>query len=616
MCGIVGYVGRRKASEIVIKGLRRLEYRGYDSAGIASLSSDGSIDVVKSSGAVSELEKKIGTPPASSVAIGHTRWATHGEPSERNSHPHLSYYGELVIVHNGIIENYEVLKEILISNAYSFNSDTDTEVLGSWIEFVMRRDSVSLPEAVTNALSDVVGAYAICVMQSGSEQIVVARKSSPIAIGIGEHEGGKEFIIASDATPVIPYTDNLVYLDDNQIAVIDEKNGLLVKNFDLDIVSPEIKKVDIDDSKIDMDGWESFMMKEINEQPSTILNCLRGRLTLGEAEIVLGGLRDHMPCILRSNKITIVACGTSWHSALVGKWMIESLARIPVEVDYASEFRYRSPIINPGDVVIGITQSGETADTKAALEEALRLGATTVGVVNVVGSSIARLAHTGIYTHSGIEVGVASTKAFTGQVTALALVAIKIGRQLGHIGDERFWRLKDALRNIPSQVDKILLDTMLIESIADEYAGYDDFLYLGRGINFPVALEGALKLKEISYIHAEAYPAGEMKHGPIALIDDQCPCVFILPSDHTYKKVLSNMQEIKARGGRIIAIANEVNEVLESVADKIIIVPKTEDELSPLLTTIPLQIFAHRVAYKRGLNVDKPRNLAKSVTVE
>ena len=490
MCGIVGYVGRRKASEIVIEGLKKLEYRGYDSAGVAYLSLDGQVQVAKSSGAVSELEKKIGPLPDSSVAIGHTRWATHGAPSERNSHPHLSHHGELAIVHNGIIENYEDLKEKLISNAYSFKSDTDTEVLGSWIEFVMRRDSIPLPEAVTVALADVVGAYAICVVQPGVEQIVVARRSSPIAIGIGEHGGEKEFIVASDATPVVPYTDNLVYLDDNQVAVINE-GELLVRNLDSDVVSPEVRKVDVSDSKIDMDGWESFMMKEINEQPSTILNCLRGRLTSGENEIVLGGLSDYMPHILRSNKITIVACGTSWHSALVGKWMIESLARIPVEVDYASEFSYRSPIVNSGDVVIGITQSGETADTKAALEEAGLLGATTVGVVNVVGSSIARLAHTGIYTHSGVEVGVASTKAFTGQVAALALMAIKIGRQLGHLGDERFWRLKDSLRNIPSQVDKILLDTMLIESIADEYVEYDDFLYRGRGISFPVALEGA-----------------------------------------------------------------------------------------------------------------------------
>lgn len=614
MCGIVGYVGRRKASEVVVEGLRRLEYRGYDSSGMASLF-NGKIEVVKSKGAVSELEKKIETHLDSCVAIGHTRWATHGEPSERNSHPHLSHHGELAIVHNGIIENYENLKEILISNCYSFKSDTDTEVLGSWIEFVMKRDSIPLPEAVAIALGDVVGAYAICVIQPGVEQIVVARKSSPIAIGVGDHEGEKEFIIASDATPVVPYTDNLIYLDDNQIAIIN-KSELLVKNFDYDAVKPEVRKVDIGDSRVDMDGWESFMMKEINEQPSTILNCFRGRLTSDEDEIVLGGLRDYMPHILRASKITIVACGTSWHSALIGKWMIESFARIPVEVDYASEFRYRNPIINPGDVVVGITQSGETADTKAALEEAKLRGAIAVGVVNVVGSSIARLAHTGIYTHSGVEIGVASTKAFTGQVAALALLAIKIGRQLGHIGDERFRRLKDSLRNIPNQVDSILLDTMTIESIADEYVNYDDFLYLGRGVSFPVALEGALKLKEISYIHAEAYPAGEMKHGPIALIDTQCPCVFIVPSDHTYSKVVSNMQEIKARGGKIIAIANEIDEGLQSIADNIIVVPKTEDEFSPLLTTIPLQILAHRVAYRRGLDVDKPRNLAKSVTVE
>lgn len=615
MCGIVGYIGRRDAAKVVLAGLYRLEYRGYDSAGLA-VAIDGEIESVRSQGTVESLEAKLADHHMSkSLSIGHTRWATHGPPSEKNSHPHTSHNGEVILVHNGIIENYEELKMTLISNGYKFSSDTDTEVLASWIEYVKRKLDCSLADAVKEALKEVVGAYAICVIEPGSDEIIVAKKSSPIAIGIGEYREEKEFIIASDGTPIVPYTDELIYLEDDQVAIINREE-IVVQDFDSVEIEPEVKKVKLDISKIEMDGWESFMMKEINEQPETVMNCLRGRLTPGEEDIMLGGIHDHMHSLMRANKIFIIACGTSWHSALIGKWMIETLARIPVEVDYASEFRYRSPIVGQGDVVIGITQSGETADTKAALEEAKKKGAIILGIVNVVGSSIARLAHSGIYTHSGIEIGVASTKAFTGQVAALSLLAIKLGRQLGHIGDEKYVRLKDALREIPKQIDEVLSDTLLIEGVADIFTHYDDFLYLGRGISFPVALEGALKLKEISYVHAEAYPAGEMKHGPIALIDAHCPSIFILPSDSSYKKVVSNMQEIKARSGKTIVITNEATDEINALADAVIVVPKTEPELSPLLTTIPLQIFSHKVASNRKLNVDKPRNLAKSVTVE
>lgn len=616
MCGIVGYIGKRDAARIVLDGLYKLEYRGYDSAGIAT-ASGGDIDVVRAKGSVKELESKMGeTHSNRNLAIGHTRWATHGPPSERNSHPHKSYFEKISIVHNGIIENYEELKAELLDSGYKFNSDTDTEVLGSWIELTQSRLDCSLSEAVSTALNSVVGAYAICVLEVGKEEIVVARKSSPLAIGVGEFQGSKEFIIGSDATPIVSYTDSVIYLEDNQIGTISD-SGVTIVDADDCVISPEITKVKIDISSIEKSGWDSFMLKEINEQPTSVLNCLRGRLTPDEDDINLGGLQRLMPSLLRARKIFILACGTSWHSALIGKWLIETLVRIPVEVDYASEFRYRNPIINPGDVVVGITQSGETADTKAALEEAKRRGATIMGVVNVVGSSISRLSHAGIYTHSGVEIGVASTKAFTGQVAALSLLALKLGRQLGTIGDADFIRLKDALRRIPSQIEKILSDGLsLIEGIADIYTQYDDFLYLGRGISFPVALEGALKLKEISYIHAEAYPAGEMKHGPIALIDTHCPSIFVLPSDKSYKKVVSNMQEIRARGGKIITITDTESEEVSRLSDAVIVVPQTEPEFSPLLTTIPLQIFAHRVASNRGLDVDKPRNLAKSVTVE
>lgn len=611
MCGIVGYIGKiARAEKIVIEGLYRLEYRGYDSAGIAYVE-DGDIKIERAKGAVSGLEKKCKNISPSTLAIGHTRWATHGKPSEENAHPHRSYKGELALVHNGIIENYKHLKEVLKDEGYVFNSETDTEVLANWIEHIQIRYGIPLEDAVHEALKSVHGAYAIAVVDPSGQKIICAKKSSPLAIGIGEDE----YIIGSDATPIIGRAKEVIYLEDDQIAIV-ARDGLKVRDVDNKDTSYNAEKLLLDLQAIEKKGFESFMMKEINEQPETVADCLRGRLSAHGPEIQLGGIEDVMPSLLRARKITFVACGTSWHSALIGKYIIEGLTRIPVDVDYASEFRYRKPIIDGDDVVIGITQSGETADTKAALELAKSKGALVLGIVNVVGSSIARLSHAGIYTHSGVEVGVASTKAFTGQVTAISLLAIKIAYRLGYIDDEKLLDLKDALEKIPSQIQEVLDDSIAIEGIADIFAHYDDFLYLGRGISFPVALEGALKLKEISYIHAEAYPAGEMKHGPIALIDEACPSIFVMPHDETYAKTLSNLQEIRARSGKIIAVTDKMDEDLTNSVDAVIVVPKTEPELSPLLTTIPLQIFSHRIARKRSKDVDKPRNLAKSVTVE
>lgn len=628
MCGIVGYVGYREPSKIVIDGLRRLEYRGYDSAGIAVHHGENGIDVTRAVGSVDRLDlvfsQKV-TDESARIAIGHTRWATHGIPSESNAHPHKSMKGTITLVHNGIIENYETLKKKLISDGYVFQSETDTEVLANWIEYryhqIYSEGDGDLIEAVRGALEDVVGAYAILVLDSHSDQVVAARKSSPLAIGIGQDE----FVIASDATPIIEYTREIVYLEDNQLAVIDlssQLNGgnpdITFINMDRESVSPNIEKVDMELDQIEKGGYDTFMLKEIHEQPETVWNCLRGRLTEGEDPLMLGGVENVMPQLLRANKIFIIACGTSWHAGLVGKTLIETLTRVPVEVDYASEFRYRNPIIKDGDVVISISQSGETADTKAAMEMARERGATLFGIVNVVGSSIARMADSGIYTHSGVEIGVASTKAFTGQVAALCLIAIKMAKQLGSITDENHSNLKRALANIPEKIAKILENSEKIFDIAEKYANVDfnDFLFMGRGINFPIALEGALKLKEISYIHAEGYPAGEMKHGPIALIDENCPSVFIAPTDKSYDKILSNMQEVKARGGRVLAIVTEGDEAMSRVADDVIEIPNTDPLLTPMLTVIPLQLLSYKIASSRGKDVDKPRNLAKSVTVE
>ena len=614
MCGIVGYIGHREAYPIVLKGLKRLEYRGYDSSGIA-LHQNDSLQVYKRVGKVSNLEDFASNQDRSGHAgIGHTRWATHGEPSDINSHPHTSMDGKIALIHNGIIENYETLKKKLIQEGFTFQSDTDTEVLANWIEYIWTKSTSDLANAVRFALHDVVGAYAILVMSDDSEDIVMARKSSPLAIGIGEGE----FIIASDATPIVEYTKDIIYLGDDQLAVIKNKADLQIINLDATEVIPVIEKVELELDQLEKGGFDSFMLKEINEQPETLTNCIRGRLTQDLDPLMMGGLEDVMPQLLRAQKIFIVACGTSWHAALAGKNMIESLARIPVEVDYASEFRYRDPIIKSGDVLIAISQSGETADTKAAMEMAKERGATLFGIVNAVGSSIARLADAGIYTHSGVEVGVASTKAFTGQVAALALLAIKLGRQLGNINDDRYLQLKSALRSIPEKMKSILKNSDQIFNIANNYASeeYDDFLYLARGYNFPIALEGALKLKEISYAHAEGYPAGEMKHGPIALIDEHCPSVFIIPNDSNYGKVLSNMQEVKARKGLVLAIVNEGDEVVKNIADHVIEIPETDPLFTPLLTVLPLQLISYQIASFRGKNVDKPRNLAKSVTVE
>jgi len=611
MCGIVGYIGKdAKAEKVIIEGLYRLEYRGYDSAGLAFVE-NGDIKVKRAKGKVAGLEKKCKNLKPQTIAVGHTRWATHGKPSEANAHPHKSFRNKLALVHNGIIENYKHLKEILKDEGYIFRSETDTEVLANWIEHIQNKYQLSLEDSVHEALKAVHGAYAIAVVEPTGEKIVCAKKSSPLAIGIGEGE----YIIGSDATPLIGRASDVIYLEDNQIAIV-KRDELKVRDIDNKDTHYNAEKLLIDLQSVEKKGFESFMLKEINEQPETVADCLRGRLSAAGPEIAMGGIEDVMPNLLRAKKITIVACGTSWHSALIGKYLIEGIARIPVEVDYASEFRYRKPLIDAEDVVIGITQSGETADTKAALELAKKKGALILGIVNVVGSSIARLSHAGIYTHSGVEVGVASTKAFTGQVTALSLLSIKIAHRLGYIDDEKLMDLKDALELIPSQIQEILDDSTAIEGIADIFAHYDDFLYLGRGISFPVALEGALKLKEISYIHAEAYPAGEMKHGPIALIDEACPSIFVMPHDETYGKTLSNLQEIRARSGKTIAITDKMDEDLTKSVDAVIVVPKTMPELTPLLTTIPLQLFSHRIARKRRRDVDKPRNLAKSVTVE
>ena len=618
MCGIVGYVGHRDASEIVIGGLQRLEYRGYDSAGISVRVADN-FKTIRAVGAVAKLELALEQEPLSgTVGIGHTRWATHGEPAIRNAHPHTSNGGRLTLVHNGIIENYETLKTKLISEGYEFHSDTDTEVLVNWIDLFVAKNK-SLVEGVRMALKEVVGAYALLITDRDSNDIIAVRKSSPLCIGVGDGE----FIIASDATPIIPYTRDIVYLEDDQLVVISETGvgphpEMSVIDMDRKAITPKMEKVMMELDSIEKGGYDSFMLKEINEQPDTVANCLRGRLTPGDEPLMMGGVENVMPQLLRAQKIFIIACGTSWHAALIGKTIIETLCRIPVEVDYASEFRYRKPIIKQGDVLMSISQSGETADTKAAMEMAKDKGATLFGIVNVVGSSIARMSDSGIYTHSGVEIGVASTKAFTGQLAAITLIAIKMAKQLGSITDENHADLKRALSLIPEKMAKVLEHTESIFEIADEYSKpeYRDFLYLGRGINFPIALEGALKLKEVSYVHAEGYPAGEMKHGPIALVDENCPSVFIAPTDKSYDKVLSNMQEIKARGGRVVAIVTEGDQGMSKVADHVIEVPKTDPLLTPMLTSIPLQLLSYRIAVNLGRDVDKPRNLAKSVTVE
>ena len=617
MCGIVGYIGPRDAYPIVIEGLKRLEYRGYDSAGIALF--DGTdLKVSKTKGKVADLEERSGKEITKNgnVGIGHTRWATHGVPNDVNSHPHLSNSGELVIIHNGIIENYDSLKQELISRGYTFKSDTDTEVLINLIEDVKKQENVKLGKAVQIALNQVIGAYAIAVFdKSKPEEVVVARLGSPLAIGIGENED--EFFIASDASPFLEYTKDAVYLEDEEMAVIRFHKGIKVRKIkDDSLVDTYVQKLQINLEQIEKGGYDHFMLKEIHEQPKAITDTYRGRLLAKEGIIKMVGIEDNMKKFLNANRIIIVACGTSWHGGLVAEYIFENLARVPVEVEYASEFRYRNPVITEDDVVIAISQSGETADTLAAIKLAKSKGAFVFGVCNVVGSSIARESDAGAYTHAGPEIGVASTKAFTTQITVLTLIALRLARAKGTISSSDFRQHLLELEMIPGKVEKALKSDANIKTIANVYKDVSNFLYLGRGYNFPVALEGALKLKEISYIHAEGYPAAEMKHGPIALIDENMPIVVIATKKGHYEKVVSNIQEIKSRKGKIIGIVTEGDVQVRDLADHVIEVPETLELLSPLLTTIPLQLLSYHIAVMLDKNVDQPRNLAKSVTVE
>ncbi len=612
MCGIVAYVGHREAAPLIIKGLKRLEYRGYDSAGIALLNGHG-LKVYKKKGKVSDLENELkGKELLAKIGIGHTRWATHGEPNDINAHPHYSTNRKLAIIHNGIIENYSSIKQSLINKGYTFESATDTEVLIKFIEDIRIKMYCDLEEAVRIALHEIVGAYAIVIIdEENPTQLIAARKGSPLVIGVGEDE----YFFASDATPIIEYTKEVVYLEDFEIAIVKD-NELVIKNLANEDIAPYIETVELELEAIEKGGYDHFMLKEIFEQPRSIADSMRGRINLEDATLLLGGLRDYLDKIAKTDRIVIVACGTSWHAGLVGEYLFEELARVNVEVEYASEFRYRNPIIKEGDIVIAISQSGETADTMAALELAKSKGAIILGVCNVVGSSIARITHAGVYTHAGPEIGVASTKAFTAQVTVLSLIAIATAHKKGTISQDMYRELLFGLEAIPAKVEKILKSAEKIKDISKLFTFASNFIFLGRGLNFPVALEGALKLKEISYIHAEGYPAAEMKHGPIALIDEDMPVVFIATKDASYEKIVSNIQEVKARKGRVIAIVTEGDTLIPGMVDFVIEVPRTNDLLLPLLTSIPLQLISYYIAVMRGRNVDQPRNLAKSVTVE
>lgn len=614
MCGIVGYIGNRDAYGILIKGLHRLEYRGYDSAGVALINSDDALNVYKAKGKVSDLELAAkGKDCSGTIGIAHTRWATHGEPSVRNAHPHVSESGNLVIVHNGIIENFTVLKEQLIKRGYHFKSDTDTEVLIQLIEYAQKKHNCNLAEAVRHALAKCIGAYAIAVMdRRDPNTIVAARKGSPLVIGVTKDNS--EFFIASDATPIAEYTKDVVYMDDKQIAVCHRGEPLKIIDLRNKNVNVNVKQIDMDLDMLDRGGFPHFMLKEIFDQPRCLRDCMSGRLF--DDEVVLSAVRNNRARLLSATRFIIVACGTSWHAGLVGKQLIEHFCKIPVEVDYASEFRYRDPVIYPTDVVIAISQSGETADTLAAIKLAKEKGACIFGIVNAVGSSIARETDTGIYIHVGPEIGVASTKAFTGQLTCLTLLTLALAEAKGTVSHDEFTSLTHELRQIPDKIDAILKKNDDIKSLARVYTYASNFLYLGRGWNYPVALEGALKLKEISYIHAEGYPAAEMKHGPIALVDNMMPVLFIATHHQGYEKIVSNMQEVKARGGRIIAVITEGDDSMAKIADETISIPTTLAPLAPLLTVIPLQLLAYHIAVEKGLNVDQPRNLAKSVTVE
>jgi len=612
MCGIVGYVGHRQAYPVIIKGLKRLEYRGYDSSGVA-LVKDGQLKVYKKKGKVAELEEEvIDKNISANIGIGHTRWATHGEPSDRNAHPHTSNNGEFAMIHNGIIENYVPIKNDLLKKGYTFSSDTDTEVLLNFIEDIKKNNNCSLEEALRIALKRIVGAYCILLLDKNDpDTIIAARKGSPLVIGIGK---GEHFL-ASDASPIIEYTKEVVYVKDYEIAIV-KADELILKNLGNEKQTPFITKLDMELAAIEKGGYDHFMLKEIHEQPETIYDCLRGRLLANNGKVNLNGIDNNIEIFKNAQRIVMVACGTSWHAGLVAEYLFEELCRVPVEVEYASEFRYRNPIINKEDIIIAISQSGETADTLVALENAKEKGAFIFGVVNSVGSSIARLSNAGAYTHSGPEIGVASTKAFTGQLAVLSMIALKIAYAKSTITESRFIELIKELEAIPEKVKEILADTTNIQKIAEKYKDARDFLFLGRGYNFPIALEGALKLKEVSYIHAEGYPAAEMKHGPIALVDENLPVVFVATKDSYYEKIVSNVQEIKARKGKVIAVATMSDNIIPAMADDTMFVPDADEVIAPLLSVIPLQLLSYYVGIAKGFDVDKPRNLAKSVTVE
>lgn len=614
MCGIVGYIGNRPAYEILIKGLHRLEYRGYDSAGVAMVGDKGELNIYKTRGKVDDLERFCHSKDLDGcLGIAHTRWATHGEPNDVNAHPHLSHSGKLALVHNGTIENYNVLKEALELQGCQFKSETDTEVLVQLIEYVKTTNNCTLVEAVREALKEVVGAYAIAVVDTTEpDTVVAARKSSPLVLGIGEDET----FLASDATPIVEYTDKVVYLNDDEIAIIRRGEPLKIITADNESAEIDIQTLKLSVSQLEKGGYPHFMLKEINEQPRTIRDCVRGRIGNSGSKVTLSGVLENADKFLNAKRVIIVACGTSWHAGLIGKRLIEEAARIPVEVAYASEFRYSNPIVTPDDIVIAISQSGETADTLAAIQLAKEKGAFVYGVCNVVGSSIARATDSGTYIHVGPEIGVASTKAFTGQVTVLVMLALAIGQLRKTINDDEVAKVAEALRKLPDLIRQTLKLNDEIEHLSSIYTYVHNFLYLGRGYNYPSALEGALKLKEISYIHAEGYPAAEMKHGPIALIDRELPTVVIAPNDELHEKIISNIQQVKARGGSVIAVVTKGDTTISEIADHIIEIPDVPECISPVIVSIPLQLLAYHIAVKKGCNVDMPRNLAKSVTVE
>ena len=616
MCGIVGYIGSGNVYDVLIKGLHRLEYRGYDSAGIALVNQDGKLSVYKSKGKVANLESYCEEKKTNDAVVGiaHTRWATHGEPSDHNAHPHYSEDGNLALVHNGTIENYQILKDALTEQGCTFNSDTDTEVLVQLIEYIKISNNCSLLDAVREALKEVVGAYAIAVLEKNNpDTIIAARKSSPLVIGIGDGE----FLLASDATPIVEYTKDVVYLKDEEIAILERGKPLQLVNLDNEAAKIDVKTLQMSISQLEKGGFPHFMLKEIYEQPKTLLDCIRGRVVEGGRRVMLNGVNDNKEHFKNAQRIVIVACGTSWHAALLGKYLLQDMCHIPVAVEYASEFRYSKPVINETDIVVAISQSGETADTLAAIKIAKNMGAFVYGISNVVGSSIPRETHSGTYIHVGPEIGVASTKAFTGQVMVLTMLALSIAQLRGTMKEDEIAKLGAEILTIPEKVEQILQklnDKVKQMSLIYTYAR--NFLYLGRGYSYPVALEGALKLKEISYVHAEGYPAAEMKHGPIALIDEEMPSVIIAPKDHLYDKIVNNVQQVKARGGSIIAIVTEGDDLISEIADHVLEVPKVSECLTPIITSIPLQLISYYIAINKGKNVDMPRNLAKSVTVE